>query len=194
LSWMPPVPRAGVPNARIMTRRRIAPELVLALSLITCLGLLPVAAPAAAQTPPPTGETLRVHPEAKKAIDRIKSPYCPGEMLEVCPSSGGAMLRDSIQRMAEAGLSADSIVEIVVGEYGEQYRAQPKVSGTGLWAWVFPPVVLLGGLGIVGVVLAHRRRGLQDAAPDSVEPVAPEDEAKLREAMKELDEAEEPVF
>ena len=103
------------------------------------------------------------------------------------------MLRDSIQRMAERGLTADSIVEIVVREYGEQYRAQPKVSGMGLWAWVFPPVVLLGGLGIVGVVLAHRRRGLQEAAA-TVEPVAPEDEAKLRAAMKELDEAEEPVF
>ncbi|MCG6954439.1 MAG: cytochrome c-type biogenesis protein CcmH [Gemmatimonadetes bacterium] len=177
-----------------MTKRRIAPVLVLALSLIASLGFLAVAAPfAAAQTPPPTGETLRVHPEAKKAIDRIKSPYCPGEMLEVCPSSGGAMLRDSIQRMAERGLTADSIVEIVVREYGEQYRAQPKVSGMGLWAWVFPPVVLLGGLGIVGVVLAHRRRGLQEAAA-TVEPVAPEDEAKLRAAMKELDEAEEPVF
>jgi cytochrome c-type biogenesis protein CcmH/NrfF len=177
-----------------MTTRRIAPVLVIALTLLISGGFVLVAEPATtAQTPPPTGETLRVHPEAKKAIDRIKSPYCPGEMLEVCPSSGGAMLRDSIQRMAERGLSADSIVEIVVREYGEQYRAQPKISGTGLWAWVLPPVVLLGGLGIVGVVLAHRRRGLQDDAA-TVEPLDPEVEAKLREAMKELDEAEEPVF
>jgi cytochrome c-type biogenesis protein CcmH/NrfF len=194
LSRMPPVPRAGISDVRIMTRTRIRPVPALALSLVTSLGLLLAAAsPGAGQTPPPTGEVLRVHPEAKKAIDRIKSPYCPGEMLEVCPSAGGAMLRDSIQRMAEAGLSADSIVEIVVREYGEQYRAQPKISGTGLWAWVLPPAALLGGLGIVGVVLAHRRRGLREEATP-VEPVDPEVEARLREAMKELDEAEEPVF
>ena len=175
-----------------MTRRSLVPVMVLALAFTTSAALL-TPARGAAQTPPSTGETMRVHPEAKKAIDRIKSPYCPGEMLEVCPSAGGAMLRDSIQRMAEAGLSADSIVEIVVREYGEQLRAQPRTSGAGLWAWALPPVALLAGMGIVGVVLARRRRGPQ-WEPIASEPADPEVEARLREAMKELDEAEEPVF
>lgn len=186
-----PVPRAGTFEQE-MTRKSLAPSMVLALSLIASLSLL-TPFRGAAQTPPPSGETLRVNPEAKKAIDRIKSPYCPGEMLEVCPSAGGAMLRDSIQRMAEAGLSADSIVEIVVREYGEEFRAQPRMSGTGLWAWALPPVALLAGIGVVGVVLARRRRAPEEE-PGVAEPVDPEVEAKLREALKELDEAEEPVF
>lgn len=182
-------------NAPHMTSRPTTPFSALLLASMAALAFVAfVPGPASAQKPPPTGETLRVHPEAKKAIDRIKSPYCPGEMLEVCPSPGGAMLRDSIQRMAESGLSADSIVAIVLGEYGEEFRAQPRASGAGLWAWALPPTVLLAGLGIVGVVLARRRRLSPEEYAGDTDVLDPETEARLREAMKEMDEAEEPVF
>ena len=147
-----------------------------------------------AQEPPRSGKTLRVAPAAQKAIDMLKSPFCPGEMLAVCPSEGGAMLRDSIQRMAEAGLSSDSIVSIVLARFGPQYRAEPLASGTGLWAWVLPPVALLLGFGVVGVVLANRRRTMQDVPVTAPEEVDPATEARLKAAMKEMDEAEEPDF
>lgn len=155
------------------------------------LALLLAAAPASAQKPPSTGEVLQIHPEAKAAIDRIKSPYCPGMMLEVCTSSGGAMLRDSIQRMAERGLSADSMVEVIIGEYGEQWRAEPLRSGTGLWAWLIPPAILVTGLVLVGLVLASRKPS--EVAPVQAE-ASPEEEERIRSALKELDEEEEPVF
>lgn len=155
--------------------------------------LLLIAAPAAAQKPPASGETLAIHPEAKAAIDRIKSPYCPGLMLEVCTSSGGAMLRDSAQSWAQQGLPSDSIVERVIAEYGEEYRAEPLRSGTGFWAWVLPPGALLLGLGGVGVVLARRRRSAPEVVAD-VAPVDPMDEERLKAAIREMEEEEEPVF
>lgn len=166
------------------TNAKLLPWALLALGL--------AATPVTAQKPPATGETLQIHPAAKAAIDRIKSPYCPGMMLEVCTSAGGAMLRDSIQHMAEAGLSADSIVELVIAEYGEEWRAEPLRSGTGLWAWLLPPGILVGGLAVVGAVLAHRRRLEREAAP--IREVAPEEDERIRAALKELDEEEEPVF
>ena len=43
------------------------------------------------------------HPVAEQAISRLKSPYCPGLMLEVCTSLEAAMLRDSLQVMAREG-------------------------------------------------------------------------------------------
>jgi len=156
------------------------------------LVLLAAPAPAVAQQPPRSGEALTVHPEARVAIDGLKSPYCPGSMLEVCSSSGGAMLRDSIQRMAESGLSGDSIIEVILADYGEQWRAEPKTSGTGLWAWLLPPVGLVGGLTAVGVILARRRRG--EEATVLHEPPTEDDEARIREALKVLDEDEEPAF
>jgi cytochrome c-type biogenesis protein CcmH/NrfF len=166
-----------------MLRRILAPAAALILAT----------APAAAQTPPESGETMAVHPEAKAAIDRITSPYCPGMMLEVCTSSGGAMLRDSAQSWAVQGLPADSIVERIVSEYGEEYRAEPLASGAGFWAWILPPAALLVGLGSVGLVLARRRRVDRGVSGDPA-PVDPADEARLREAIREMEEAEDPVF
>ncbi|HKJ02964.1 MAG TPA: cytochrome c-type biogenesis protein CcmH, partial [Longimicrobiales bacterium] len=143
--------------------------------------------------PPASGETMAVHPEAKAAIDRIKSPYCPGMMLEVCTSSGGAMLRDSAQSWAVQGLSADSIVERIVSAYGEEYRAEPLRSGTGLWAWILPPAALLLGLGGVALVLARRKRA-EPVAADEAAAVDPQDEERLKAAIREIEEQEEPVF
>lgn len=143
----------------------------------------------AGQTPPRSGEAFQVNPEATEAIGQIWSPYCPGLMLEVCSSSGGAMLRDSIQRMAERGASADSIVEIVIADYGEEWRAEPLRSGTGLWAWIMPPIALVAGLGTVGAALA--RRGRHAVRPD-LGLVDPAVEARLQEALRDLDKEEMP--
>ncbi len=173
--------------------RASLPTLLLASAAVLAISVtLPVFA--SAQTPPRSGATLEVAPEARKAIDKLKSPFCPGDMLAVCPSEGGAMLRDSIQRMAERGLKADSIISIVLSEYGEQYRAQPLASGTGLWAWVLPPLALLVGFAVVGGVLAHRRTTTDDVPVAVLDDIDPETEAKLQAAIKEMDEAQEPDF
>ncbi|MHB1193274.1 MAG: cytochrome c-type biogenesis protein CcmH [Longimicrobiales bacterium] len=160
--------------------------------------LVLAAAPAAAQTPPASGEAMTIHPEAKAAIGGLWSPYCPGMMLAVCTSPGGAMLRDSAQSWASQGLSSDSIIGLFVAEYGEEYRAEPLAAGTGLMAWVIPPLILLAGLGAVATVLARRRRSTPFPAAAGAAAAGPavpaEDEARLRAAMKQLDEEEEPVF
>ena len=136
-----------------------------------------------AQTPP-----RQVHPEALDAIARIRSPFCPGQMLEVCPSRDAAVLRDSLDQMAARGLPADSMVELVVAAYGEEYRALPKRSGTGLLAWVVPPAALVVGLGLV--VLALRR--LKGSAPTGDGGgLTEEEKARLDAALAELEEMEE---
>lgn len=133
-----------------------------------------------------------VHPEARRAISEIRSPYCPGLMLEVCPSPDAAVLRDSIDTLARSGLAADSIVELVIARYGEEWRAVPRREGAGWWAWLMPAGVLLLGSLMVAFVLSRRRRGAVPAG-DS-ESTRPEDEEKLRRAMSDLDESEHPEW
>ena len=185
--------RGACPTPRTARRRYF---ILMNSRLILFLALSAV--PAAAQTPPASGEAMSIHPEAKAAIDGLWSPYCPGMMLAVCTSPGGAMLRDSAQSWALQGFSHEAIIDRFVAEYGEEYRAEPLPSGTGLLAWLIPPVILLAGLGAVATVLARRRRTAVATAPagtPSAAPVLPpEDEARLKAALKELDEAEEPVF
>ena len=135
-------------------------------------------------------ESGPVHSEARSAIGRLWSPYCPGMMLEVCPSPGGEMLRDSIDRMARSGLAADSIVEVILADYGEEYRAQPRTDGVGRLAWYIPPAAILTGMVVVGGFLARRRgrRPVLSAQPSG------EDEERLRAAMSALDAEERPDF
>jgi len=144
------------------------------------------------QVAPRNGEALVVHPEATAAIGGIKSPYCPGQMLSTCPSPGAAVIRDSIQKLAEGGLSADSIIELVLADYGQQWRAAPEPSGTGLWAWILPPAGLVGGLLMVGVVLARRRR--DEGVAEEEDSPSEQDEERIRQALRLLDESEEPAF
>jgi cytochrome c-type biogenesis protein CcmH/NrfF len=132
------------------------------------------------------------HPEAAKAIEQLKSPYCPGFMLNVCSSAQGAALRDSIEWMAEAGLPSDSIVAWVLANHGDTLLALPPTTGKGLLAWVVPPVAVLLGLVLVLVAL-KRLRGSQEPR-DLPAAVSPEDERRLAEALRQLDEEEESPF
>ena len=76
---------------------------------------------------------LEPHPAADEAIARLKSPYCPGLMLEVCTSYTGALLRDSIQAMAREGWTTDELVDWVVANHGEQYLAYQMCPGQDCW-------------------------------------------------------------
>lgn len=120
---------------------------------LSCAFLLLVAAPLAAQETAP----LPNADEAREAIAQLRSPYCPGLMLEVCPSPEAEALRDSIRVLAAEGTPAGEIVEWMVGRHGEEWRAVPKRSGRGLWAWIIPPIALLAAAGLVASRLRARQ-------------------------------------
>lgn len=167
----------------------------LGVSLLVCGGLPMQAAAQDSLVSADTTEVRRpvtVHPEAERAISELRSPYCPGLMLEVCPSPAAADLRDSIDVLARGGLTADSIVERVLAAHGEEWRAVPRREGTGWWAWLMPPAVLLLGLGVVAVLLARRRRARP--APSSAPEPSSEDSEKLRRALDDLDASEHPEW
>ena len=172
---------------RTLTR----PGLVLALALGFALAPGRALAQAQSERPPATPGAHEWHPEALKAIDLLKSPYCPGFMLEVCPSPGGTALRDTIEMMAEAGAPADSIVESIISRYGEEWRALPKTSGEALLAWVIPPLALI--FGIVIVVLVLRKIRKPRGAPVTTD-VSDEERARLDAALREIEAEDETRF
>ena len=136
---------------------------------------------------------MEPHPEADEAIARIKSPYCPGQMLKVCTSYTGALLRDSIQALAREGWTTDELVDWVIANHGEEYLAYPEVSGTGLLAWLVPPAAILIGILAVMAALRYMRRGAPPEDTATIE-LSTEEGDRLREAMKEMESADEPVF
>jgi len=146
-----------------------------------------------AQEPPRLDEPVQAHPEGDDAVDRLRSPFCPGVMLEVCPSPQAKLLRDTLQLMAQGGVSSDSLVNWMLANYGGEYRAVPQTRGSGLWAWLMPPLALLGGL-IIVVLALQRFRAHREADPPAVNPLSEEDESVLAEALEELKAAEEVPF
>ena len=160
---------------------------------VAAILLFLMAIPLAAQELPRLDEPVQAHPEGDAAIDRLKSPFCPGMMLEVCPSPQAKMLRDTLQVMAHAGAQADSLVGWMLASYGEEYRAVPQTRGSGLWAWLMPPLALLAGLLSVIVVLRHFR-ARRESDPPIQKPLSEEDESILASALQELKAAEEVPF
>jgi cytochrome c-type biogenesis protein CcmH/NrfF len=156
--------------------------LLLALAAAAGLG---AAAPVWAQARTPATEAV-----AMQAIGEIRSPYCPGLMLEVCPSPQADFLRDSIRTMAAEGQSARQIVERVVAAHGEQFRALPKRSGAGMWAWVMPPLVLLVGLALVAWRIARLRRIRAGIVEPTAAPLSDEERARVEAALRGFDREE----
>ena len=155
------------------------------LLLAVAAAALGAAAPVSAQDRTPATEAV-----AQEAISQIRSPYCPGLMLEVCPSQQAEFLRDSIHTMAAEGQSARQIVETVLAVHGEQYRGLPKKSGVGLWAWVMPPIVLLGGLVLVAMRIRALRRRRAGVPEPEVAPISEIDRARLDAALRGYDREE----
>ena len=173
---------------------RTVRSLVCLTAIVMAAQVQPQVQPLVAQVP---GDELRgpltPHPAADEAIARLKSPYCPGQMLEVCSSWTGALLRDSIQAMAREGWTTDELVDWVLANHGEEYLAYPDVSGTGLLAWLVPPGAILLGILVVVAALRYMRKS---APPEEIADIelSAEEEERLREAMAEMDSAEEPAF
>ncbi len=175
------------------TRARRRPTtLALAASLALAMGCGPDAPQGQPQLPSGDASSSpeAQHPEANAAISQLRSPYCPGFMLEVCTSREAEILRDSIQALAGEGLNADSLVEWMIARHGEEYRALPKRSGTGLLAWAAPPAMLLLGLGVV--VVALRRLMSREKPGGADEALTESEEARLAEALAELERMEDP--
>jgi len=156
--------------------------LLLALAAAAGLG---AAAPVWAQARTPATEAV-----AMEAIGQIRSPYCPGLMLEVCPSPQADFLRDSIRTMAAQGQSARQIVETVVAAHGEEYRAPLRFGSAGAWAWVMPPLVLLAGLALVAWRIARLRRLRAGIVEPAAAPLSDEERARLDAALRGFDREE----
>jgi cytochrome c-type biogenesis protein CcmH/NrfF len=159
------------------------------LGVLAVVAMLVVAAgSASAQVPAEEAQKT-----ADAAIARLRSPYCPGLMLEVCPSSQAELLRDSIRTAAAQGQSAEQIVDDVLARHGEEWRAVPKRSGVGLLAWLILPMSLVvGGLVLWGRIKVMRSQGPAPAAAADA-PVSAEERARLDEALREFERAEEEV-
>lgn len=102
----------------------------------------------------------------RQVSQEIYSPYCPGQTLQMCPSSNAAETRREIQQMARQGMDADQIKRQLLDRYGDEYEmVEPSSTDE---------MALLGGI-VGGLLIAVAAVGffvgrLRDGDGDFDEP------------------------
>jgi len=95
-------------------------------------------------------------------------------------------MRQFIRSRIAAGDTKSEIKRKLVAQFGDQVLASPPKRGFNLLVWVLPPAgVVLGGLLLA--LLARRWSRGQGRDPEPEEPIDPELERRVEEALDQLE-------
>lgn len=145
-----------------------------------------VSAPAWAQTQ--SGE------EAPTVMSLSKELICP------CPSCGGKALdqcepncrdgqerRDAIAAQLKLGKNREQVVQFMSATYGAAILGEPPREGWGILSLAIPLACMAGGA--LPLLWFTRRRGARLKRPSTrrSHPVAPAEDARVAEALKDFD-------
>lgn len=90
---------------------------------------------------------------------------CQGESVAESPSGFARNVRALIRRRLRAGTPPEQIRAYLVSKYTSSILLSPPQSGLGDLAWLAPPLLLLGGVGLlITLVIDWRRRGQSTVA------------------------------
>lgn len=90
--------------------------------------------------------------------EELRCPKCQNQNIADSNAPIATDLRREIHRMLEEGKSDDEIVDYLVDRYGDFVRYKPPVNARTFFLWFGPALLLVGGLGILGVIVARRRK------------------------------------
>lgn len=118
---------------------------------------------------------------ANEIFTETMSPFCPGRVLQDCPSTAAAELKEQLRERIRTGESKEQLENYLFGLYGEEYRAAPKASGFGLAAWITPPLFLI--IGFFLVVNWMKRDRAVPRAKTSSSSLDPEIEKRINQEL-----------
>jgi cytochrome c-type biogenesis protein CcmH len=141
-----------------------------------------------------TGETLRQQTLATARL--LRCVVCQGLSVADSPSETARAMRDEVEKLVAQGYDTDQVLTYFEASYGEFVRLEPRSDGFGLFVWVAPVVVLLGGGVLVAVSMrrAPRAAGVERSTPTTAAaapstpdelPLADPDDPYLRRVREE---------
>lgn len=116
----------------------------------------------------------------------VMCPVC-GTRLDLSHSPAANQIRDFIDEKREAGWTKQQVKDALVAQFGQRILATTPTEGSGLFAWLVPVLVGIGGVALaVVLVLAWRRRPRSEPVPATG---VLDDEARRRvdDALREFD-------
>lgn len=99
----------------------------------------------------------------------LRCPVCQGESIQDSPSELAQDMRAVVKEQLRAGKTPDEVKEYFVSKYGEWILLEPKATGLNLMLYVFPVLLVVGGLVLV-TILVRRWTAPEAAAPATEHP------------------------
>ncbi|HLJ66197.1 MAG TPA: cytochrome c-type biogenesis protein CcmH [Chloroflexota bacterium] len=96
--------------------------------------------------------------QARSVAAQIRCPACHGETVEESQTAIAASIRRLIRSQLAAGRTPAEIESFLVSRYGSQILLSPPASGIGDIAWLAPPLLVVGGFGLLVTLVADWRR------------------------------------
>lgn len=133
-----------------MTRR----SLVTAVAITAVVGLGAIgqsqdAPRAAAQEAADAGLEARTTAVAST----LRCPVCQGESIQDSPADLARDMRALVREQLRAGRTPAEVKAYFVGRYGEWILLEPRMAGFNILLYVFPVILVLGGLAFVAVLV-----------------------------------------
>jgi cytochrome c-type biogenesis protein CcmH len=128
------------------------------------------------------------HPTLAELEPQIMCPVCH-TTIDQSDSAIAQRMKDFIRARIAAGDTASQIKDKLVAQFGPAVLATPPKSGFDLLVWVLPPVGVIGGAAVLGLLAWRWSRRERGPGPAAVEPMAldPELERRLDEELARFD-------
>jgi cytochrome c-type biogenesis protein CcmH/NrfF len=97
----------------------------------------------------------QAHVDALQLYSELNSPYCPGRLLQDCPSSAAVDLKEEILRELSSGKEREVLRSELLKRFGDDINPLPSFSGFNLFAWLIPSFFFLLGCGVIGRKATH---------------------------------------
>jgi cytochrome c-type biogenesis protein CcmH len=103
-------------------------------------------------------QTASLDVRTRAVAQDLRCLVCQGESVADSPSDFATTVRALIRQRLREGQSPDQIESFLVSRYGDRILMAPPTRGIGDIAWLAPPLLLLGGLGLLFTLVADWRR------------------------------------
>ena len=96
-------------------------------------------------------DAAQLESDAQELFSSTMSPFCPGRLLNDCPSSAAHELKVKIRQKLAGGESKQELMNYLLTLYGEEVRAAPEYEGFGRVAWLATPLFVFIGIGLISL-------------------------------------------
>lgn len=103
-------------------------------------------------------QSVSLDARTRAVAGELRCLVCQGESVADSPSDFARSVRGLIRQRLQQGQSSGQIESFLVSRYGDRILMAPPTRGIGDVAWLAPPLLVLGGIGLVLTLVADWRR------------------------------------